>query len=340
MAQLKLDLVIGPHANRFQPLINGKVRPEGIELNASIMGYDELFWRVPNDDNIDVAELSLTGYLWGIQHGKRWIAIPVIPGWVFSCHTETLCNVDAGIDRPEDLKGKRVGVPEYAVTAIAWIRHALETQHGVRPQDIRWFEERTAEYSHYRPQGYAPPADVPVEIIPKEKRLCDMVIAGELDAVTRYFGRPGNATKSHPGDRSYMGLRELGEHPRIKWLYPDRKAAAITYHKEIGFLQPIHCVILKQEIAEAHPWVPMSLYESFAQAARLSPDADLVSAASYPLSRQEQIDTIGADFSAVGLEANRAAVTCALELFDRQGYVDRGRPFTVEDFFHASTLDT
>ena len=199
---------------------------------------------------------------------------------------------------------------------------------------------RTAEYSHYRPLGYAPPVDVPVEIIPKEKRLCDMVIAGELDAVTRYFGRPRNATAPHPGDRSHIGLRELGEHPRMKWLYPDRKAAAIAYHKEIGFPQPIHCVIVKEEIAEANPWVPRSLYEAFAEAARLSPDADLVSPESYHLSREEQIDTIGADFSTVGLEANRAALTRALELFNQQGYVDRGRPFTVEEFLHASTLDT
>ncbi|NIO10426.1 MAG: hypothetical protein GTO40_21440 [Deltaproteobacteria bacterium] len=339
MADLKLDLVLGPHAGRFKPLMDGKVRPEGIELNAAIMAYDELFWRIPNDDNFDVAELSLTGYLWGIQHGKRWIAIPVFPGWVFSCHTETLCNVEAGIQRPEDLKGKRVGVPEYAVTAIAWIRYAFETQHGVRPQDIHWFEERTAEFSHYRPLGYAPPADVRVEIIPKEKRLCDMVIAGELDAVTRYFGKPENATATHQGDRSHLGLLDLGDHTRMKWLYPDRKAAGIAYHKEIGFLQPIHCVILKQEIADAHPWVPKSLCNAFAEAARLSTDTPPVSPPSYRLSREEQLKTIGADFSTVGLGTNHAAVSCALKLFNQQGYVDRGRPFTVEEFFHVSTLD-
>jgi 4,5-dihydroxyphthalate decarboxylase len=143
MADLKLNLVVGRHAGRFQALFDGRVKPERIELNASEMPLDELFWRVPNVDDFDIAELSLTGYMWGIQHGKRWIAIPVFPGWVFACHTETLCNADSGIDRPEDLKGKRVGVPEYPVTAITWIRYALETKYGVRPQDIHWYEERT-----------------------------------------------------------------------------------------------------------------------------------------------------------------------------------------------------
>ncbi len=116
MSDLKLDLVVGRHAGRFHALFDGRIKPEGIDLNPSAMENDELFWRIPNVDDVDVAELSLTGYMWGIQHGKRWTAIPVFSGWVFSCHTETLCNADAGIDTPADLKGKRVGVPEYPVT--------------------------------------------------------------------------------------------------------------------------------------------------------------------------------------------------------------------------------
>ncbi|MDP2647097.1 MAG: hypothetical protein Q8P24_19350 [Desulfobacterales bacterium] len=340
MADLRLKFVAGRHAGRFQAIFDGRVKPEGIELNASVMPIDELFWRVPNVDDVDVAELSITGYMWGIQHGKQWIALPVFPGWVFSCHTETLCNVDAGIEKPEDLKGKRVGVPEYPVTAITWIRDAFKTRYGVRPEDILWYEERTAEYSHYRPQGYTPPEGVRVEIIPKEKRLCDMLIAGELDAVTRYFGKPENATATHPGDRSHIPLPKLGEHPKTRWLFADRKAAAIQYHREIGFLQPIHCVIIKKEIAEKHPWAPLSLYNAFARAIALAAGVDYVSPHSYTLSKQEQVEVIGPDFSPAGLKANLPAITKILTLCDQQGYVSRGRPFTVEEFFHASTLNT
>jgi len=340
MADLKLNLVTGPFARRFQPLFDGRVKPEGIELSASRMAIDELFWRIPNKDDIDVAELSLTGYLWGIQHGKAWTALPVFPGWVFSCHTDTLVNADSGIERPEDLKGKRVGVPEYPVTAIIWIRNAFETKYGVKPEDINWFEERTAEYSHYRPQGYRPPKHVKVEIIPKDKRLCDMLIAGELDAVTRYFGRPENATATHPGDRSHLSLRQLGEHPKTRWLFADRKAAAIDYHKKLGFLQPIHCVIVKKDIADKNPFVPMALVDAFAKAAKMSADAPVLHPASYSISLEEERAALGRDFTPVGLEANRRAVDTILELCDKQGYVDRGRPFTVEEFFHPTTLGT
>jgi 4,5-dihydroxyphthalate decarboxylase len=340
MADLKLTFVCGAHANRFPGIFDGSVKPEGIELNASKISVDELFWRLPTRNDVEVAELSLTGYLWGIQHGKQWTAIPVFPGWVFGCHTETLVNVDSGIERPEDLKGKRVGLPEYPVTAIAWIRHAFETQNGVRPQDITWFEERANDYSHYRPMGYSPPKDVPVQKLAREQRLCDMLIAGEIDAVTRYFGRPENASSTHPGDRSHISMMELAEHPRVRWLYPDRKAAAFDYQRQLGFLQPIHCFMIKKEIADKNPWVPMSLYNAFAEAAARDTAADYVSPVSFRVTKAEHDEAVGAGFQPAGLKRHSKAIETALDLFYEQGYVDRGSRVGVEEFFHKSTLDT
>jgi 4,5-dihydroxyphthalate decarboxylase len=339
MAELSLNLVFGSHPGRFQPIFDGRVKPEGIALKTSRMGIDELFWRIPLKDDIDVTEFSLTGTIWGKQHGKRWTALPVFPGWVFGCHTETLVRRDAGIARPADLKGKRVGVPEYPVTAIAWIRDAFVRQYGVKREDIHWFEERSAEYSHYRPLGWRPPAGVKVDIIAKDKRLSDMLIAGEIDAVTRYFGRPENATKSHPGDRSTLSIAELAAHPRIRWLFDDRKAAAIDYCRAIGWPQPIHCIIVKTEIVDRDPTVPERLTSAFLAAARLQSDHSNVHAASYALGAAEEAAAIGADFLPAGLGAqNRAAVERMLDLCWKDGYIDRGRPFTVDEYFHASTL--
>lgn len=340
MPDLTLDLVFGSRPGRFQPIFDGRVKPEGITLKPSRMATDELFWRIPTQDDIDVAELSLTGTIWGKQHGKRWTALPVFPGWVFGCHTETLVRRDAGIERPEDLKGKRVGVPEYPVTAIAWIRDAFARQHGVKREDINWFEERAAEYSHYRPLGWRPPQGVKVEIIPQEKRLSDMLIAGELDAVTRYFGRPENAQRSHAGDRSTLAMADLAAHPRVKWLYDDRKATAIDYCKALGWPQPIHCLIVKTEIVNKDPTVPARLTRAFLDAARLAPaspgDQSNIHAASYSITPAEQASAVGADFLPVGLgKQNRAAVARMLELCWSDGYIDRGTPFTVEEFFEG-----
>jgi 4,5-dihydroxyphthalate decarboxylase len=303
------------------------------------MGIDELFWRIPKEDNIEIAEMSLTGAIWGMQHGKHWTALPIFPGFVFGCHTETLVRRDARIEKPADLKGKRVGVPEYPVTAIAWIRDAFERQYGVKRADIHWFEERSAEVSHYRPLGWRPPAGVTVDTIAKDKRLCDMLIAGEIDAVTRYFGRPENATKTHQGDRSTLSIAELASHPRIRWLYDDRKAAAIDYCHELGWPQPIHCLIVKTEIVERDPSVPERLTRAFLAAARMPSDHSNIHAASYALTAAEEAVAIGADFVPAGLSAqNRAAMERMLDLCWKDGYIDRGTPFTVDEYFHTSTL--
>jgi 4,5-dihydroxyphthalate decarboxylase len=339
MADLSLNLVFGGHPGKFQPIFDGKVKPEGIMLKPARMNIDQLFWHIPNKDDIDVAELSLTGTIWGKQHGKRWTALPVFPGWVFGCHTETLVRRDAGIARPEDLKGKRVGVPEYPVTAIAWIRDAFERKYGVRREDIHWFEERSPDYSHYRPLGYKPPVGVTVDTIPKDKRLSDMLINGEIDAVTRYFGRPENATKSHPGDRSTLSIKDLAAHPRVRWLYDDRKAAGIAYCKEIGWPQPIHCLIVKTEIVDKDPTVPERLTRAFLEAARMPSDLSNVHAASYEITAAEQAAAVGPDFLPAGLKGrNREAVERMLELCWKDGYIDRGKRFAVEEYFHESTL--
>lgn len=339
MARLQLSFAVGT-VERVRPLLDGRVQPEGIELVPSVIPPGDLFWRIPKFDPFDVAELSLTGYLWGIQHGKAWTALPVFANWVFSCHTETLVNVDSGIERPEDLKGKRIGVPEYPVAAILWIRHAFQTEYGIRPQDMFWYDERADWCSHYRLMGYRPPADVPWQVIPENKYLCDMLIAGEIDAVTRYFGRPREYDPPVLVDRSPIPINQLAAHPKVKWLYPDRKAAAIDYHKKIGFLQPIHCIIIKKEVAERHPWVPLNLVNAFAEACYLTADADYVRPQSYSLTKEEQKQIIGTDFWPVGLQRNRKAMETFLQLAYEQGFGGAERPLTLEEFFHESTLYT
>ena len=339
MADLTLTFAAGT-TSRLQPLLDGTVKPEGIDLQPKTMPVNDIFWLMPASEPYDVSEMSLTGYLWAIQHGRRWLGLPVFPGWVFACHTDSMVNVNAGIDRPENLKGKRVGVPEYPVTAIAWIRDAWEQEHGVRREDIHWLDERTAEGSHYRPLGWQPPAGVSSEIIPEDKRLSDMLIAGEIDAVTRYFGGPGHGGgQAPPGGRSPETMAELAAHPNVRWLYPDRKATALEYHWKVGWPQPIHCVIVKQEIVDQHPWVPRSLYAAFAEAARRTEDAATVHT-SFDFPAQEQRQVLGPDFSPVGLGGGtRGMLARLLELAEKDAFLVGNRRFTVDELFPTSGLD-
>jgi 4,5-dihydroxyphthalate decarboxylase len=339
MADLSLTFAVGS-PNRLQPVLDGTVRPEGIELQCSVTIAGDLFWLMPRSEPFDVSEMSLTGYLWGIQHGKRWVALPVFPGWVFGCHADTLVNAHAGITSAADLRGKRVGVPEYPVTAIAYIRDAWEREAGVGREEIHWFEERTKDSSHYRPLGYRPPERVPVEIIPEDKCLADMLLAGELDAVTRYFGGPRQrAPGALPGDRSPQTMQQLAEHPDVRWLYPDRKAAALAYGRQVGMPQPIHCIIIKQDVVDRHPWVPRSLYAAFAEAARRTTAAATVHT-SFPFPAAEQQQTFGADFLPVGLDArNRALLEQLLAQAALDGFLVGDYRPTVDELFPASLLD-
>ncbi len=337
MAGLRLSFATA-EAPRLRPLLEGAVQPEGIELVTSVIPTGELFWRVAHFDPFDVAELSITGYMWGSQHGKEWVALPYL-GFTFGAHTETLCNVDSGIERPEDLKGKRMGVPEYPVTAVTWAQYAFESQHGVRPQDISWYEERSDRASHYRLMGYRPPADTSVQYITDNKLLCDMLIAGEIDAVTRYFGAARQrGSQEVVVDRSNIPMDQLAAHPKVKWLYPDRKAAAIEYHRKIGHLQPTNCLIMKREVAERYPWAPLNLVNAISESCRLTADVDYLRPRSYKLTKEEQREVIGPDFWPVGVERNRPALQRLTELAYRAGFTVEGRQFTVEELFHESTL--
>jgi 4,5-dihydroxyphthalate decarboxylase len=327
-ANLKLRLVMGQFG-RFKALLEGRVKVDGLELESSSINFNDLFRIVPEDDDFDVAELSTTGFLWGLHTGRDWIAIPVFSSWAFAPHADTVCHVRSGIASPQDLKGKRVGVPEYPVAAILWIRDALESKYGVRAQDLQWFEERTPQRSHYRGMGYAPPKDVPVHAMPAGKSLAGMLASGELDAVIRYLERPGQPS-----------IETLGAHPEVKWLYADRKAEGMAHCRQQGFIEPIHWVIMKKAIAEAHPWVPMRLVEAFSMALQISGDADWVVPHSYALTKTEQIGVAGAGFSPVGLRPNRKAVDRLLALAHSQGFTPGGAPLPIDKVFHASTLET
>jgi len=329
MSSHKVRLIMG-HPGRFKAIFEGSVPIEGVELQTSLMPFNDLFRVVPQDDDFDIAETSTTGYLWGLTTGRDWIALPIFTGWAFAAHTDTVCHRAAGIESPRDLRGKRIGVPEYPVAAILWIRDALERHYGLQPQDLQWFEQRQKEQSHYQLMGYSAPPDVPLQTLPRGKGLDAALIEGELDAVIRYLpGRPGQ-----------LSMHALGAHPSVKWLYPDRKMEGIAHCRQQGFFEPIHLLIMKRGIAERHPELPMKLVEAFAKALQLSNDPDWVVPASYELSRAEQIESGGPDFSPVGVRSNRRALEHLLDLAHRQGFTAGDAPLPLNRVFHPATLNT
>jgi 4,5-dihydroxyphthalate decarboxylase len=319
--------------SRVSPLLSGAVTAENIDLTVELVPLGKLLWQMPRSEPYDIAEMSLTGYVWARQHGKAWTALPVFPAWVYGCHADTLVHASSEIRTAADLKGKRIGVPEYAVTALSWIRDAWAQESSLLPSDVIWVEERTPSLSHYRPWGYSPPADVAVEAVPSDTCLSEMLVSGEIDAVARYFGGPKRAGRGPVADRSPVTLRELAGSPEVEWMYADRKAAAHAYSDMVGAPQPIHCVVVKDEVLSRNPWVAASLAAAFEEAARLTEGSPTVKA-SFDFNGEEQARVLGPSFAPVGLNEHTVAMLHRLlDLARRDGLVT-DRSARIEDLFY------
>src|SRR5207248_11525806 len=166
--------------DRTRPLREGRVKADGLDLVISTAHPSEMFWRELHFAEFDISEMSCSSLLMAIAHGdKRFVAIPVFTSRSFF-HTEILIRTDRGIEKPEDLKGKKVAVPEYQQTAALWSRGALHHEFGVMAADIDWYMERTDVLSHAGATGFTPPPGVRIQRIPESQNIGTMLLAGGI----------------------------------------------------------------------------------------------------------------------------------------------------------------
>ena len=259
---MKLQLSIALTSNpRTWPVIDGTVAPEAIDLVPTVLHPSELFWRQLRYGEFDVAEMSMSSLMIAKSKGdERFVGIPVFTTRLFF-HTTMLVRRDAGIDAPSDLKGKRVGVPEYQQTAALWTRGALQHEFGVAPKDMEFWMERPPSRSHGGATGFVPPAGVTVHKIPPETNIGAMMLARELDAAMFYLVDPNLI------DRSTADLRN---HPDIRTLFPDPLAEGIRYHRKTGLYPINHGMVIKRELAEKHPWAITNILKAFNRANELA----------------------------------------------------------------------
>ena len=255
---MKLQLSVGITSNpRTWPIIDGRVAPDGIDLAISVVDPSELFWRQLRFADFDVSEMSMSSLMMIRSQGdERFTGLPVFTTRRFF-HTNILVRRDARIDTPADLKGKRVGVPEYQQTAALWIRGVLQTEFGVAPKDMEFWMERLPARSHAGAVGFKPPEGVTIHQIPPEKSIGSMMISGELQACMFYI-RSQNLI-----DRS---AEDLNSHPAIKPLFPDSAAEGIRYFNKTGIYPINHGSVIRRGVVEKNPWVAINLLKAFNQA--------------------------------------------------------------------------
>jgi 4,5-dihydroxyphthalate decarboxylase len=329
-SRLSLSIALSDNPNT-RPLIDGDVTPEGIALTPTAIHPSEMFWRQLRFAEFDVSEMSMSSLLISTSRGPTpWVALPVFTTREFF-HTRILVRTDAGIAAPADLKGKRVGVPEYQQTAAIWGRGVLENEFGVRPRDMEFFMERVADKSHGGATGFKPPAGVTVNQIPASTNIGEMLVSGELDATLLYL------TDRNLVDRSRI---DLGADKRVRPLFPDRAAEGRRYYAKTGIYQINHTVVIRRTLFEQHPWIALNLYSAFA-AAR----AKVLRAGTTALASHLETGAVGEDVRralaldpmAYGVTATRKVLETIADYVHAQGLTDRR--VMIEELFAPVAMD-
>jgi len=320
---------------RTWPVHDGRVAPDGIDLVITPLHPSEMFWRQLHFAEFDVSEMSVSSLLMAVSKGdERWVGIPVFTTRRFF-HTGIMVRRDARIDTPADLRGKRVGVPEYQQTAALWARGVLQHEFGVHARDVEWWMERVPELSHGGATGFKPPPGVTVKQIPLEKNIGAMLIAGELDATLLYF--PNTTRVPNLIDRS---TADLWHHPDIKPIFPDPAAEGVRFFKKTGLYPINHGMVIKREIADKHPWAVLNLLKAFERARQIA-DAERMEQIEYYVETgvvsKETAAALKEPLLRHGIRANRKILETAAQYSHEQGLTPR--LMRLEDIFAASTLD-
>lgn len=325
--QLTLSIAVGDY-DRVRPLVDGSVHIDGVDPIFMLLEPEEIFFRAFRHADFDICELSMSSFTVKTAMGEcPYVGVPVFPSRAFR-HTSIYIRTDRGIERPEDLQGKRIGVPEYQVTANVWTRLMLEEEHGVKPSDVTWVRGGYEHPGREEKIALRLPADVHVEDAPAGATISGMLADGELDAVI--------------GPRA-PSCFDRG-HKQVAWLYADPMAAAKEWYRKTRIFPIMHVLGIRRSLAEAHPWLPMAVMKAFEQAkARALTKLGDCSATKVTLPFVEEHlrsvrDLMGDDFWSYGLEANRHV----LEVFLRRHHAEGLSPRALwpEELFHPSTHES
>jgi 4,5-dihydroxyphthalate decarboxylase len=325
MAKLKLSLAVGPY-DRTRALIDGSVQIDGVKPACMTLSPEEIFFRALRHAEFDICELSLSSFtVKTAQGGGDYVGVPAFVSRAFR-HTSIYVRTDR-IKQPADLKGKKVGVPEYQLTANVWARAILQDEHGVKPSDIHWVRGGIEDADRPEKISIKLPPDVKLEDAPKGKSISALLRDGGIDGFIA--PRPPSLPKNTPN---------------VGWLFADPVAVAKDYFKRTGIFPIMHLVGVRRTLAEKHPWLPGAVYKAFEQAkqAALALLSDTsATKVTLPFVEERLMEAralMGDDFWSYGVDANRKTIENFLKHHHAQGLSPR--QLKVEELFHPGTLET
>lgn len=324
MEKLNLSLAIGNY-DRCRPLIDGAVQIDGVNPVVMTLSPEEIFFRAFRGQEFDICELSLSSSTLQVANGTfPYVGIPVFLSRAFR-HTAIYCRTDR-IQKPEDLRGRKIGLPEYQLTANVWVRAILQNDHGLAPSDVTWVRGGISHAGRPEKLKIKLPDNVKIEDAPEGETISSLLAKGEIDGYVA--PRPPDVPVSTPN---------------IGWLFRDPTEAAKDYYRRTRIFPIMHILGVRRTLAEQHPWLPGTIYKAFEESKRLALEhlAD-TSATKITLPfveerLKEARDLMGEDHWSYGIQQNRHV----LEHFFRQHHEQGLSPrlVTPEDIFHPGTFE-
>jgi len=325
MSHLRLTLACWDY-DRTRALMDGAVKAEGIELLYLNQPVEETFFRMLRYREYDVSEMSLSSYVASLQKDNPpFIAIPAFPSRFFR-HSCIFVSSKSGIRRPEDLKGKRVGVPEYQMTAPVWIRGILSDDYGVKVHEVEHLSGGEEEPGRDEKLKIDLPPQIRLRPIPADKTLSRMLADGGLDALVT--ARAPSTFHTEPD--------------KVTRLFPRYEEVEKDYYRRTRIFPIMHTVVIRRDVYEKNPWVAQTLYKAFGAAkerayALYNQTAALPAMLPWLLPQLEQTRReMGEDWWPYGIEPNRRTLETFLRYHHEQGLSKRR--FKPEELFAPETL--
>ena len=325
MSELRLSVAIGDY-DRMRPLVDGRVKIDAVDAQFMLLEPEEIFFRAFRHADFDICELSLSSYCVRLAAGdSSYIAVPVFPSRAFR-HTSIYVRTDR-IREPADLRGKRVGVPEYQLTANVWARLLLGEEYGIDPSEICWLRGGYEEPDRIEKIALHLPAGVNLQNIPAGATLSDMLARGELDAII--------------GPRAPSCFR--ANHPDVGYLFTDPQAAAAAWFRKSGMFPIMHLLGIRRDVAERHPWLPYAVVKAFERSKRLALEqledtsATKVTLPFIEERLAEARQLMGRDFWPYGLDLNHETLRRFLVQHHHEGLSQR--LLVPNELFHTASLE-
>lgn len=326
MKKLNLSVAIGDY-DRTRPLTDGAIQIDGVDPVYMKLSPEEIFFRAFRYQEFDVCELSFSSYTLKVSTGDcPYIAVPAFVSRAFR-HTSICVRADRGIRTPKDLVGRRIGTPEYQLTANVWARAVLEEDFGVKPSDVIWVRGGLEEPGRPEKISVKLPSEIRTEAAPEGRSLNDMLRKGEIDG--------------------FMGPRApsiFGRDSNVKWLFDDPTAAALENFRRTGIFPIMHVIGIRKTLAESNPWLPSAVLKAFQQ----SKDAALAKLSDTSAPKvmlpfvEEQLTfaqrELGEDYWPYGIAKNKATIEYFLKHHHAQGLSKR--LVSLGELFAPSTYET